>query len=44
LQRPRAEQRVGGVDLDSMSEGELERLHSGLVRLVSMDDSILVAL
>jgi hypothetical protein len=26
LQRPRVDERVGGVDLDSMSERELERL------------------
>ena len=36
LQRPRVEERVGGVDLDSMSERELERLHAGLVKLASM--------
>jgi hypothetical protein len=28
LQRPRAEERAGGVDLDSLSERELERLHA----------------
>lgn len=44
LQRPRAEERVGGVDLDSMSERELERLHAGLVKLASMDDTVLAAL
>jgi hypothetical protein len=44
LQRPRVEERVGGVDLDSMSERELERLHSGLVRLASMDETVLGAL
>jgi transposase len=44
LQRPRVEERVGGVDLDSMSERELERLHSGLVRLASMDETVLAAL
>jgi len=44
LQRPRVEVRVGGVDLDSMSERELERLHSGFVRLASMDDTALAAL
>jgi UDP:flavonoid glycosyltransferase YjiC (YdhE family) len=38
------EERVGGVDLDSMSERELERLHAGLVRLASLDDSVLAAL
>jgi hypothetical protein len=35
LQRPRAEERVGGVDLDSMSERELERLHAGLLKLAA---------
>jgi hypothetical protein len=44
LQRPRAKERVGGVDLDSMSERELERLHSGLVRLASMDDTVLAVI
>ena len=44
LQRPRAEERVAGVDLDSMSERELEQLHSGLVRLASMDETVLGAL
>jgi hypothetical protein len=41
VQRPRADERVGGVDLDSMSERELERLHAGLVRLESMDATVL---
>jgi hypothetical protein len=44
LQRPRAEERVGGVDLDSMSERELERLYAGLVKLASMDETVLAAL
>ena len=44
LQRPRSEDRVGGVDLDSMSERELERLHSGLVKLASLDETVLAAL
>ena len=35
---------VGGVDLDSMPERELERLHAGLVKLASMDDILLAAL
>jgi len=43
-ERPRAEERVGGVDLDSMSERELERLHAGLVKPVSMEDTVLAAL
>jgi hypothetical protein len=38
------EERVGGVDLDSMSERELERSHAGLVRLALLDDSVLAAL
>jgi hypothetical protein len=38
LQRARADERVGGVDLESMSERELERLYAGLVRLASMDE------
>ena len=44
LQRPCVEERVGGVDVDSMSERELERLHSGLVKLASMDETVLAAL
>ena len=35
---------TSGVDLDSMSEAQLERLHSGLVRLASMDEPVLAAL
>jgi hypothetical protein len=38
LQRPRVEERVGGVDLDSMSERELERLHAGLLKLASLPE------
>jgi hypothetical protein len=38
------EERVGGVDLDAMSERELDRLHSGLVRLASLDEPVLAAL
>jgi hypothetical protein len=33
-----------GVGLDAMSEAKLERLHAGLVRLASLDDTILAAL
>ena len=33
-----------GVDLDSLSEAQLERLHAGLVKLASMDDTVLAAL
>jgi hypothetical protein len=32
------------VDLDAMSEAQLERLHAGLVKLASMDDTVLAAL
>src|SRR5262245_8479319 len=32
LQRPRSEERIHGVDLDSMTEAHLERLYAGLVR------------
>ena len=35
---------LGGVDLDSISERELERLRAGLVKLASMDDTVLAAL
>ena len=38
LQRPRTEERVGGVDLDSMSERELERLYAGLLKLAALPD------
>jgi hypothetical protein len=33
-----------GVDLDAMSDAQLERLHAGLVRLASMDESDFAAL
>jgi len=29
------------VDLDAMSEAQLERLHAGLVKLASLDDTVL---
>jgi hypothetical protein len=32
---------VGGVDLDSLSERELERLHAGGLKLASLDDAVL---
>jgi hypothetical protein len=32
------------VDLDAMSEAQLERLHAGLVRLATMDEIALAAL
>jgi hypothetical protein len=44
LQRPRAEERVGGVDLDSMSERELETLYAGLLKLAALPDGELHAL
>jgi hypothetical protein len=44
LQRPRAEERVGGVDLESMSERELERLYAGLLKLAALPDEELRAL
>jgi hypothetical protein len=44
LQRPRAEERVGGVDLDSMSERELETLFAGLLKLAALPDGELHAL
>ncbi len=44
LQRVRPPEATPGVDLDSMSERELERLHAGLVKLAAMDDTVLAAL
>jgi hypothetical protein len=38
------EERVGGVDLDSMSERELERLYVGLLKLAALPDHELRAL
>jgi hypothetical protein len=32
------------VDLDPLSEAQLERLYAGLVRLASMDETVLAAL
>ena len=43
LQRPRQDN-PPGVDLDAMSEAELERLHAGLVKLAAMDETVLAAL
>jgi hypothetical protein len=43
LQRPRAEERVGGIDLDSMSERQLERLYAGLLKLAALPDEELRA-
>jgi hypothetical protein len=44
LQRPRTEERVGGVDLESMSERELERFYAGLLRVATLPDEELQAL
>jgi hypothetical protein len=44
LQRPRTGERVAGVDLVSMSERELERLHPGLLKLAGLPDDELRAL
>ena len=44
LQRVRPPGATPGVDLDSMSERELERLHAGLVKLASLDETVLAAL
>ena len=43
LQRPRQDN-PPGVDLDDMSEARLERLHAGLVKLASIDGTVLAAL
>ena len=43
-QRPRRETRTAGVDLDSLSEAQLERLYAGLMRLASLDEPVLAAL
>jgi hypothetical protein len=40
----RSPEATPGVDLDAMSETQLERLHAGLVKLASMDDTVLAAL
>jgi len=44
MQRPRTEEHVGGVDLDSLSEAELEQLYAGSVRLARLDGTELAAL
>jgi len=44
MQRPRREERVGGVDLDSLSERELERLYAGLLKLAALPDEEVRAL
>jgi hypothetical protein len=44
LQRVRSPETTPGVDLDAMSEAQLERLYAGLVRLASMDETVLARL
>jgi hypothetical protein len=44
LQRPRAEESVGGVDLGSLPERQLERLYAGSVRLARLDGTERAAL
>lgn len=44
LQRPRTDERIGGMDLDSMSERELERLYAGLLKLATLPEQELRAL
>jgi hypothetical protein len=44
LQRPRTDEGIHGVDLDSMSEAQLERLHAGLVRIAALTPEELQAL
>ena len=44
LQRVRPPEATPGVDLDAMSEAQLERLHAGLVKLASMDETVLASL
>jgi hypothetical protein len=43
-QTVRPPQTTPGVDLDSLSEAQLERLYAGLVRLATMDETVLAAL
>ena len=44
LQRARPPEATPGVDLDAMSERELEWLPAGLVKLATMDEPVLAAL
>jgi hypothetical protein len=44
LQRPKPVAETPGVDLDSMSHAELERLHAGPVRLTALPENELAAL
>jgi hypothetical protein len=43
-QTVRADDSTPGVDLESLSERELERLYAGLLRLASLDETVLAAL
>jgi hypothetical protein len=43
-QRLRPPEATPGVDLDALSEAQLERLHAVLVKLASMDETVLAAL
>jgi hypothetical protein len=44
MQRARPPQATPGVNLDALSDAQLERLHAGFVKLASMDDAVLGAL
>jgi hypothetical protein len=44
MQRPKPAEETPGVDLDSLSYAELERLHAGLMRLTALPDNELAAL
>jgi hypothetical protein len=44
MQRPRPVEETPGVDLDSLSYAELERLHAGLMRLTALPENELAAL
>jgi hypothetical protein len=43
-QTVRTDDATPGVDLESLSERELERLYAGLLRLASLDETVLAAL
>ena len=44
MQRPKPLEETAGVDLESMSEAELERLYAGLTRLAALPENELHAL
>ena len=44
LQRPGREAKSGCVDLDALSELQLERLYAGLLKLASLDGTVVAAL